>query len=159
LATESEREIRMKKIKSALVVGVVGGIFWPLIAYAFYFMNFTTIGPSVFAKPFFTSTMVNKPVAHLTGIVVIALISIGVSLLYVFILSKYYTPWLGLGLGLVLFIAFFYGINPLFDLTDKSIHKLGMNTFTTSLCLFLLYGLFTGFSLSAEFSSKEENAK
>ena len=159
MAAETKRDLQKSKIKTALVVGLVGGIFWSLIGYALYYMNFTTLGPSIFAKTFVNPNLVNKPWVQMMGVAVITLLSLAFALLYVFTLSKYYTPWIGVASGIVLFLLFFYGASPLFGLTVKPIHEMGMNTFTTEFCLFLLYGLFIGFSLSAEFSSNEEKAK
>ena len=148
-------DITRRKIKSAVVVGGVGGAFWSFIGYAAYFMNFTLIGPSIWIKPFVTEDFLVQPLAHLIGIAVGTFLSILVAFLYAFTLAKYYAPWIGLGFGLALFLLTYYVINPLLALTKKPIHNMGVNTFTTEICLFLLFGLFIGFSLSVEYSSKE----
>lgn len=159
MAAESQQGLPKRKMKSALLVGFVGGMFWSIIGYALYFMNFTKLGPSIFAKPFFSSQVLDKPWAHFIGIGIITFLSIGIALLYVFTLSQFYTPWLGLGLGAGLFAVFFYVVSPMLRLLDKPIHQIGMNTFSTELCLFLLYGLFIGLTLATEYSSSEGKAK
>ncbi|RKD25562.1 hypothetical protein BEP19_01050 [Ammoniphilus oxalaticus] len=155
MAAKARMEQQFEKMKKALVVGAVGGLFWSLLGYAFYSMNFTKLGPAVVVSPFFVSKAADKPLAQFTGMAVITALSIGFALLYVYLFSKYYTPWIGIASGVVLFALFFYALNPLFQWTKKPLHQIGMNTFSTTLSLFLLYGLFVGFSLSAEFSSKE----
>lgn len=155
----SMEETRTKKIKTAILIGVVGGIFWAAMNYVLYFMNFTFISPSVFIKPFILSNGTDRPMIQLMGIGVAAILSIGFALAYVFTLSRFYSPWIGIGAGTALFGIFYYILSPLLNLTEKPIHQIGMNTFATELCLFILYGLFIGFSLSSEFSSKKEGAK
>lgn len=155
----SSREAKTNKIKTAIQFGAVAGIFWAAINYVLYFMNFTFISSSVFIQPFIHSSSADKPMTQLMGIGVAALLSILFALAYTFTLSRFYSPWIGIGAGGALFGIFFYILSPLFHLTEKPIHKIGMNTFATELCLFILYGLFLGFSLSSEFSSKKERAR
>lgn len=159
LATRTNTENGIDRIKFATLVGTIGGVFWSMIGYAFYLMNFSKIGPSVIVSPMFAEETATKPIAQFVGIAVFAALSILFSILYVFLFSKYYTPWIGVVSGALLFVLFFYGVNPLLQLTDEPLLQIGINTFTTMLCLFVLYGLFIGFSLSAEYSGKEDEAK
>ncbi len=152
-------DIKAKKIKAALQIGAVGGIFWAAMNDVLYFMNFTLINSSVFMKPFIQPSGADRPVLQLMGIGVAAILSILFALAYVFTFSRFYSPWIGIATGGALFVIFYYILSPIFDLTEKPIHQIGMNTFATELCLFILYGLFIGFSLSSEFSSKKERAK
>lgn len=151
--------MKKDRIKSALLIGAAGGAFWSLLGYVFYFMNFSKIGPAIVVRPLFATEMADKPIAHFAGIVVFTALSIVFALLYVARFSKYYTPWIGVAGGALLFGLFYYAVNPLLRLTSQPLHQMGMNTFTTQLCLFILHGLFVGFSLSAEYSSKERKAK
>lgn len=153
------KDTKARKIRSSLIVGGVGGAFWTLLHYVAYFMNFTKIGPSVYVAPFFQDDVLNRPLAQFAGIGVATVLSVVIALGYAFSLAEFYSPWIGVGLGAGLFGAFYYGISPVFGLTKKPIHVLGMNTFATELSLFILWGLFVGFSLSTEFSSDKRAAR
>ncbi|MEW9669598.1 YqhR family membrane protein [Ammoniphilus sp. 3BR4] len=153
---ESRKDSKARKIRSSLIVGGVGGAFWAMLHYVAYYMNFTKIGPSIYVAPFFQSDAVNRPLAQLAGVGVATVLSMGIALAYVFSLAEFYSPWIGIGLGIGMFGIFYYGVSPLLALTKKPIHVLGMNTFATELSLYILWGLFVGFSLSTEFSSKKE---
>lgn len=159
MKANSSKETRTSKIRTAIQIGAVGGIFWAAVNYVLYFMNFTYISSSVFIKPFIQPSSADKPMTQLIGIGFAAILSILFALAYVFTLSRFYSPWIGIGTGAALFAIFYYILSPLFHLTEKPIHQIGMNTFATELCLFILYGLFVGFSLSSEFASKKERAK
>ncbi|HJV45017.1 MAG TPA: YqhR family membrane protein [Bacillota bacterium] len=156
--TEERTNIKAKKIRSAVSVGASGGLFWSFVCYLLHFLNFTSIGPSVLIQPFWDG-MGHRPLAHILGMGVAAILGILFAVIYVFTMSKFYQPFIGVAYGIVLFAIFFYLFNPIFSLTNKPIHQMGINTFATMLCLFVLFGLFIGFSLSVEFSSKEGSAK
>ncbi len=153
MTEETKNDVNQRKLRSAFLIGAVGGTFWAFVGYAAYFMNFTKLGPSLFVKPFIPQESLDQPFAHFMGIGVAIVLSILVSLAYVFTLSKFYSPLIGVALGGGAFLFFFYAVSPLLGLTRQPIHLIGMNTFATELCLFILWGLFIGFSLSAEFSS------
>jgi hypothetical protein len=156
---KTTNDLRNRKIKSALAIGAVGGLFWSLVGYLSYFMNFTVLGPSMWIRPFVSETFVDKPLAHLLGVVVATGLSILVGLSYVFLLSRFYSPLIGILYGGALFLIVHYMLNPLFHFSEKQVHNLGLNTFVSEICLFILYGLFIGFSLSTEFSSKGKSAQ
>jgi hypothetical protein len=156
---EEHSNERNQKIKTALSVGVAGGLFWSIVESIAHYINFTTIGPSILIAPFVTSTFSHKPIAHLIGILAATILAVLFSLVYVFTLSRFYHPLIGVACGLVLFAIFYYVLVPVLSLTNKPIHQMGANNFTTQLCLFVLFGLFVGFSLSTEYSSNENQAK
>lgn len=145
------------KIRTALEIGAFGGAFWSLLGYIAYFLNFSSIGPSIFIRPFVTKAFADRPLAQFMGVAVATLFGMLFALVYVFTLSRFYQPWISVGCGAALFVLFYYVIAPLFSITSRPLHHLGTNTFSTQLCLFILFGLFVGFSLSAEFSSKEDS--
>jgi hypothetical protein len=154
-----EKTTKRHKITAALQTGAIGGAFWSLMGYIAYFINFSSVGPSIFIRPFVTKAFADRPLAQFMGIGAAMIFGIVFALLYAFTLSRFYQPWLGIGCGAALFVLFYYVIAPMFSITTKPLHHLGSNTFSTQLSLFILFGLFVGFSLSAEFSSKEEPAK
>lgn len=143
-----------KKLQTAVITGVAASFFWGWIAYAAYYFNLSDIGPSVIAKPFVSSELLNRPSGHIAGILIASVISILFSLFYVIFFLRFKTFWAGIIYGILLWWLFFYMIGPGLGMT-KPITKLDANTISTGIALFMLYGLFVGYSLSAEFNGEE----
>ena len=57
--------------------------------------------------------------------------------------------WGGILYGVVLWLIVFYGVNPLLP-NLESVSHLERNTIITTLCLYILYGVFIGYSISFE---------
>lgn len=145
---------RRKKVKEAIIVGLFGAIIWNLLGYVAYLFRFTSIGPVIYAKPFLSAEWEKQPLGHLAGIGVFSIFSILFALFYVFFFSKYSQPWIGIAFGVVLWSLFFLLIGPMFALI-KPVAQFDVNTIVTQLSLYILYGLFVGYSLSVEFSGQE----
>ncbi|MFP3339564.1 YqhR family membrane protein, partial [Micrococcus sp. SIMBA_131] len=85
----------------------------------------------------------NEQLGQWIGILSIGLVSILVAFLYKITLVKINNMLAGLAYGVVLWIIVFYLLNPMFiDL--PTITKLDRNTVITTICLYLLYGVFIG---------------
>lgn len=131
----------------AIFLGVIGALFWSGIGYLAFWLNFSELSPSHFGKPFLNPNYLYKWEGILISLLIAVVLSVLFSLMYAYTLAHLYTPWIGVILGGCLWFLFL-GWN-----------KLDVNTFFTTLCLFLLYGVFIGFSLSAEFSNPEKKEK
>ncbi|MBB6448915.1 magnesium-transporting ATPase (P-type) [Geomicrobium halophilum] len=132
-----------------LVTGIVGGLFWSLIWYLAYFFNFTTVGPALFWMAWSVGDWKEQPVGQWTAIGILSLVSIIITFLYRYILARVRGMWMGIFFGAILWFLIFFvanpfiiGLEPLFDMEGTTI--------VTTLCLFILYGLFIGYSISYE---------
>ncbi|OCA91074.1 hypothetical protein A8F94_04225 [Bacillus sp. FJAT-27225] len=135
-----------------ILTGFWGGLIWSFIGQIGYYFNFTKIPPRVILEPWGLGDWKTGWLGTLISILLIAVISIGVAFLYSMFLKKAKGlipgAMFGLGIFLLIFLLLhpiFPGISPLGDL-DK-------NTLVTSACLFLLYGVFIGYSISWEYSN------
>jgi uncharacterized membrane protein YagU involved in acid resistance len=79
----------------------------------------------------------------------IGVISIAAALLYYALLRKIRGMWPGILYGAALWVVIFYLFNPLFP-NVQPVADLNMNTVITTLCLYILYGVFVGYSISFE---------
>ncbi|WP_430494164.1 YqhR family membrane protein [Rossellomorea marisflavi] len=136
---------------AALVVitGFMGGIFWSAIAYLCYYFSFTKIEPTVIFEPWAAGDWVDKWIGMVLAILAYGIISIGVAFVYYAILRRFKSMWVGAAYGVALFLLFFLVLYPLFP-SIGSLMKIGVDTFVTSLCLYILYGVFVGYSISYE---------
>lgn len=151
---EGNQSLNQKKLRMGVSVGLASGIIWGTIALAAYYLQFTDIGPSIYAKPLLNPDYVLKWHGHLIGLLFYIFFSIIVSLIYAFSLSRFNSPWIGIFYGAALWGLVFILLNPLLDLT-KNFTELGVNTITVMLCLYILAGLFIGYSLSIEFNNDD----
>ena len=132
-----------------VVTGFIGGMFWSSIAYLCYFFSFTKIEPNIIFEPWAVGNWVDKWIGIVLSIVAYGVISIGVALIYYGVLRKFKSMWVGAGYGIVLYLAFFLILNPLFP-SIKSFTAIDYHTLITTFCLYVLYGVFIGYSISYE---------
>lgn len=131
------------------VTGFVGGVLWSFIDYLAYILNFTTIGPNHILKIFGFNDRNFHQASHFIGIFLCGIISIILSFLYYILLKNVRSIWGGIFFGIALWTTVCYWFGPSLLHVDP-IHKFGTNTFVTSLCLFILFGVFVGYSISYE---------
>ncbi|OKO91179.1 hypothetical protein BRO54_2880 [Geobacillus proteiniphilus] len=79
----------------------------------------------------------------------IGIISIAAALLYYALLRNICGMWAGILYGAALWMIVFYLFNPLFP-NVQPVADLEINTIVTTLCLYILYGVFVGYSISFE---------
>jgi len=135
------------------VIGFFGGLFVSTLAYASHFLNFIPFGPGVLLRMWPTYSAVawmRGPVGHLIGILLISLISMLIALLYYLLFRRMNTVWTGIWFGLALWVVLFVGLYPLFP-GIKGFNEMHWNVNITFICLFLIYGLFVGYSISYEY--------
>lgn len=159
---QNDKETPLSFNAKVAVIGFYGGLIWGIIGYLIYLLNFTKYGPALFLNPWALGDWKSKTLGQFISIVLIALLSILVAYGYRFTLAKFKNVWVAIGYGIVLWLIVFYVLNPIFpDL--EPITELDKNTLVTTLCLYILYGLFIGFSVSFEYhefqQSKKEAAK
>jgi hypothetical protein len=146
---QEKHEKPMSLLMMSVITGLFGGIFWSGIGYLAYLLNFTKIHPRVIIEPWTIGDWKHGWLGTVISIVLIGIISIGVALLYYLLLRKFARMYIGMAVGLVLFLLVFLVLNPIFPGIDP-LTKLDRNTIITSICLYVLFGVFVGYSISYE---------
>lgn len=136
-------------IQKVIIVGFVGGIMWSIVGYVCYYFSFAKIEPNIILEPFTVGTWRESWIGIIISILVYGLISIGAALVYYLVLKKFKSMWIGIGYGVILCLVVFVILNPIFP-SMKPVLKLDFNTMITSICVYALYGLFVGYSISYE---------
>ncbi|WP_099351863.1 YqhR family membrane protein [Fredinandcohnia onubensis] len=139
----------MSLMAKVVVIGLFGGIFWSLLSYLTYIFNFTELSPNLILKPWILGDWKNRVLGQFIGIFMIGIISIGVALLYYALLKKFQSIWVGAAFGIALWLIVFYVFNPIFP-DIKTVGQLERNTVITTICFYILYGVFIGYSISFE---------
>ncbi|MDV2685131.1 YqhR family membrane protein [Alkalihalophilus lindianensis] len=150
---QHEAEQQMSFPTKVVLIGFFGGLIWSLVGYFAFYFNFIRVGPALVFMPWAFGGWKETHLGQWLGVLVIAILSIGVAFLYKAILQKVLSVWAGLGFGLILWGLVFYVLNPFFP-GLKSVQNLDSNTIVTSICLYLLYGVFIGYSVSYEYAEQ-----
>ncbi|ADI26119.1 YqhR family membrane protein [Geobacillus sp. C56-T3] len=146
---QEKTERPMTLIQKTIIIGFVGGVFWSLIGYLAYFFHFSEISPNMILIPWVAGDWKYGKAGNYAAIVLIGIISIAAALLYYAFLRKIAGMWAGMVYGVVLWMMVFYLFNPLFP-NVQPVADLEANTIITTLCLYILYGVFVGYSISFE---------
>lgn len=146
---QEQHEKPMSLLGLSVVTGLFGGIFWSSISYLAYVFHFTKISPNVILGPWTIGAWKEGWLGIVISILLIGMLSIGVALVYYFTLRKLSHMLVGIGYGIILFLLVFLVLNPIFP-GIPPFGELDKNTFVTSLCIYVLLGVFIGYSISYE---------
>jgi hypothetical protein len=137
----------------SMQIGLFAGLIWGGLKIVEYYLGFTNVPIGFLAKPFFLRSYYNSAAGFWTGWAYFILFSVAAALLYAALFRKVKGHWAGLGYGAGWWAVLYFLIGPSFGMTNR-VEQLGWNTVVTDFCLFLLWGLFIGFSISFEFTDE-----
>lgn len=146
---QNQHEKPMSIMNMVVITGFVGGVLWSSIGLLCYFLNFSEVQPNMILEPWALGDWKKGWIGTVFSIILIGVLSIGAALIYYATLRKVKGIWAGILLGIVLFLLVFYVLNPIFP-GIKSFWKLSNDTLITTACLYILYGVFVGYSISFE---------
>lgn len=134
--------------------GLFGGIFWGFIGWIAYYFSLTEIRPNVIIEPWINGNWKYGWQGTILALFLIGIISVGVAFLYFALLRTLNGLWFGMALGLILFLLVFLVLNPFFP-GLKPFLDLNRDTFITSICLYVVYGIFIGYSINYEYQNQK----
>lgn len=141
----------------ALQVGLFAGLIWGGLQVIFYYLEFTKILPGFMVEPFFYHNFLKSWSGIFVGWACFLLFSIFSAYIYTLFFRKWKGPWPGIGYGLLWWCIWFVIIGPIVE-SIKPVGKQGINTITSELCLFVLWGLFIGYTISFEFNEERSES-
>lgn len=153
--THQQNQKRTNPWLYAIEIGFFAGLFWGGIQWIFYFFHFTVIPTGFIAEPFFTHSFIYKTQGQWVGWAFFIIFSLIASFLYIFTLRKLKGPIPGLIYGTLWWLLIFVWPGPLLGMV-KPITMVTWNTIYSELCLFLLWGLFIGYSIAVEFTDERK---
>ncbi|MBD2847276.1 hypothetical protein IDH44_18915 [Paenibacillus sp. IB182496] len=133
-----------------LYIGLSAGVIWGLLRWGLYELNFTSVLPGFLVEPFFKQAFLKGLWGHLIGWGAFIALSIVAAFVYKLVLGRVRGPWASLGYGLLWWAALFLGVGPPLGMME-SVRRIGWNSIFTDACLFLLWGLFIGYSIVFEY--------
>lgn len=132
--------------------GLFGGVFWGFVGWLAYYFSLTEIRPNVIIEPWMKGNWKYGSIGTVISLILMGVISVGVAFIYFALLRKLNGVWFGIAYGLILFFLVFLLLNPFLPI--KPIMDLSRDTVITSICLYILYGMFIGYSINYEYQNK-----
>lgn len=155
---QNKREKPVSQIGKVITTGFIGGVFWSLLAYFASILNFTEISPNLILQPIALGDWKYGTLGEFISIVLIGLISIGAALAYYAILKRFTSMWIGIAFGAALWGLVFFLLNPIFP-NLQTVFELPRGTIITTICLYILYGVFVGYSISFDYNELNEGVE
>ncbi|WP_117169249.1 YqhR family membrane protein [Paraliobacillus sediminis] len=148
---QDKREQPTSIITKSLMTGFIGGLFWGFMGWFASFFNFTSVSPATFMiRSWLNQDWTNGWLAELLAIILIGVLSLAVAIIYYLLLKKLRGLWPSAIFGVVLWGIVFYVLLPIFP-NISALNQLSGDTIVTTICLFLLYGIFIGYSISYDY--------
>ncbi|MFD0048427.1 YqhR family membrane protein [Actinomycetes bacterium NPDC127524] len=143
------------QIVNVLIIGFWGGILWSFIGIVACFFNFMKFSPKIILTSWSGAHWIEGWLGTIITLLIYSILSMAAALLYYSLLKKFQNMMAGIIYGAVLWILLFFILKPVFS-GLPSIEQLKGNTGITSFCIFILYGVFIGSSISYEYQEKQK---
>lgn len=147
---QNKREKPISVIKSSAITGFFGGLFWGTFGLIAYFFHFTEIRPNVILEPWVIADWKVGWQGTVLSLFFLGIFGMIAAYIYYFTLKRFESFWIGIVYGIVLFLLVFFVFNPLFPNLNP-ITELKGNTIVTTVCQFVLFGVFIGYSISYDY--------
>ncbi|WP_254854046.1 YqhR family membrane protein [Halobacillus salinus] len=146
-----QKESPQTVFTKALTIGFSGGILWSGIGALTYFFHFSEVSAASFLiRSYLQNDWSGTWLAEILAIIGVGLLSLVTAMLYYFTLKRQSGIWPGAVFGIILWGLVFVVLTPLFP-AIPTFMELTSDTWVTTGCLFILYGVFIGYSISYEF--------
>jgi hypothetical protein len=157
---DSGKERRNENAKTSPAAYIVQiGFFAGLIGWSVRWtaaaMNFTRVPAAFLADPWVRRSALTSPQGQFAGFALFILMSIAAAFLYFALLKPFRGPVPGLVFGFVWWAALYWGIGPMIGAVP-ALNQIGANSWITDLCIFLVWGLFIGYSIAYEYHDESE---
>lgn len=146
-------EIKTNRWVFALYIGFFAGLIWGALKIVEQYFKFTKIVIGFLVEPFFRHSFLLTWQGTLTGWAFFTLFSIVAAYIYMIALWKMQGPWWGIAYGAVWWGVLYLVVGPLAGMTYW-ITNLDFNSVLSDFCLFLLWGLFIGYSIAVEYTDE-----
>ncbi|PGM95044.1 hypothetical protein CN958_08400 [Bacillus cereus] len=136
-------------IRNFVQIGLFGGLFWGGIWYFLHIFSFTEAGPNYLLLPFAFGDWKEGVWGNVLGIICMGLLSILVAFLYKALFKKFEGVLPGIIYGLFWWALLFLGMGLMAPVIKSALH-LPKETIVTTICIFILYGVFISYSVAFE---------
>ncbi|AIF66774.1 hypothetical protein GZ22_09055 [Terribacillus saccharophilus] len=152
---QQNRKTASRFNRSAVVTGFVGGVLWSAIALVAHFFHFTDLSVADFVlRSWVWMPWAETWVAELLSIFIVGILSILIAYLYFLFLKKQQGIIPSIIFGVVLWVLVQLVLAPIIHGVDSAFQA-DRNANITTMCLYLLYAVFIGYSISFEYQQSQ----
>ncbi|WP_188206138.1 YqhR family membrane protein [Alkalibacillus aidingensis] len=152
-------EQKLTLILKSLVTGFIGAIIFGALGTIAYYLNFSEVSHATFIiRSIFDGEWTTGILAELISLMVLGFIGVIPALIYYLVLKRSNGVTPGLLYGMVLWAIPFILLNPLFEYVP-SLYSMDSDTIVTTVCQFILYGVFVGYTISYEYHGERIEQK
>ncbi|MCD9021342.1 YqhR family membrane protein [Cohnella silvisoli] len=137
----------------SLKIGFFAGVIWGLVRWLETGLNFTRVSQAFLLDPFVQRKVLGGLYWQTAGLVMFIGMSMLAALLYVLLLKRLQGPWPGIFFGAAWWGLFYAWAGPVIGAVPP-LNQIGWSSLTTDCCLFLVWGLFIGYSIAFEFHNE-----
>ncbi|WNR42574.1 YqhR family membrane protein [Paenibacillus roseipurpureus] len=134
-----------------LYIGFFAGLIWGAVKIFENYFKFTSIGIGFMAEPFFKHDFFNTWLGLFIGWFMFTLFSIFAASIYMMTLWRLRSAIWGLCYGAVWWALLYFVIGPITGMFYW-VHELELTTVISDFCLFLVWGMFIGYSIAIEYT-------
>ncbi|TRM12684.1 hypothetical protein FH966_13775 [Lentibacillus cibarius] len=156
---QNKQEEPLTVLSRSLITGFVGGIVFGFLGIALYYFNFSEVTPkSYLLRSWIIADWTDSWLGNTLSIIITGLLSIAVTFIYYIFLKKIETFLMGGAYGLILWGIVFYLLQPIFPNVPPLV-DLNAYTIVSTICLYILYGTFIGYSISYDYNEAVHKLK
>lgn len=139
-----------------MYTGFIGGVLFSLLASAMYYFNFLEVNPkSYLLTSWVSNAWTDTWLGVLFTTILAGVVSLLVAFLYYLVFRKIKYMWVGIVYGFILWTILFLLFRPIFS-DIPTVMEWSLNTWITTICLFILYGTFIGYSISYDYMDSKQ---
>ncbi|WP_110927463.1 YqhR family membrane protein [Bacillus massiliglaciei] len=132
------------------VTGFTGGALACIAALLAKYFNLMEFTPLFLLTSWSDLNWIDRWQGKAAVILLSGILSVLLALFYYLLMKRIKSMFGGLFFGIICWLLVMYALNPMFsDL--PAVQEMSKNSIITSICIFLLYGVFTGFSISFDY--------
>ncbi|WP_164668639.1 YqhR family membrane protein [Virgibacillus doumboii] len=149
---QDKQEQPISVVSRSLITGFIGGIIWGSFGVVLYFFNFSEVAPkSYLLRSWLTADWIDSWLGNIVSILMVGVLSLLTAFIYYMLFKKVNSLWMGTGFGVILWVIIFYILQPIFP-NIPYLMELDRYTIVSTLCLYILYGTFIGYSISYDYN-------
>lgn len=152
---ESEQKAKTVKpitiLPHSLLTGFIGGIIGSICGVLLYYFNFAEVAPRTFElRPWIAADWTDSWLGDMISVLVAGVLSIVPAFIYYGLFKRIKSILFAAIFGVALWAIIFYVLHPIFG-NVPSVSEMSMSTIISTICLFIVYGTFIGFSISYDY--------
>lgn len=137
----------------SLEIGCFAGLIWGGVKALFFYMQFTEVVPGYLVEPFFKNEFLHTQPGYYVGWASFIGLSLFATIIYTLAFRKLRGPVPGLIYGIAWWGLLFAWVGPWLDMLPP-LAELPAMTIISEFCLYLLWGLFIGYTAAEEYTDE-----